>query len=92
MTSSIDDLEREMDAAARALDFERARDLRDRINLMRGGASPAEAASIDTTGLVRQQPGAMGLGTSRQRPGPPPGWEPPRKPDPMTSGRKRKRP
>lgn len=91
MTSSIDDLEREMDAAARALDFERARDLRDRINLMRGGASPAEAAAVDATGLVRQQPGSMGLGTSRQRPVPPPGWKPPRKPDPMTSGQKRKR-
>jgi hypothetical protein len=30
----------------------------------------------------------MGLGTSRQRPVPPPGWKPPPKPDLMTSGSK----
>lgn len=77
-----------MDAAASALDFEEARRLRDRINLIRGGASAAEAAQADTTGLARQQPGTMGLGTSRQRPVTPPGWKPPPKPDLMTSGRK----
>lgn len=88
MTDAIDDLQRRMEAAALALDFEEARRLRDRIGLMRGGASAAEAQQADTTGLVRQQPGTMGLGTSRQRPVPPPGWKPPPKPDPMTSGRK----
>ena len=40
--------------------------------------------------LVRQQPGSMGLGTSRQRPITPPDWKPPPKPDLNTSGRKRK--
>jgi hypothetical protein len=90
MTETIEDLQRQMEAAAGALDFEQARRLRDRINLMRGGASAAAAAEADTSGLVRQQPGAMGLGTSRQRPAPPPGWKPPPKPDPMTKGRKRK--
>lgn len=90
MTDTIEDLQRRMDAAASALDFEEARRLRDRINLMRGGASPAEAAQADTSGLARQQPGSMGLGTSRQRPVPPPGWQRPPKPDLMTSGRKRK--
>jgi hypothetical protein len=79
-----------METAARNLDFEEARRLRDRINLMRGGASAAGAAHADTSGLIRQQPGSMGLGTSRQRPVPPPGWTPPPKPDLMTSGRKRK--
>lgn len=79
-----------MDAAVSALDFEEARRLRDLINLMRGGASAADAARADTSGLDRQQPGAMGLGTSRQRPVPPLGWKPPPKPDLMTSGRKRK--
>ena len=79
-----------MDAAANALDFEEARRIRDRINLMRGGASAGEAAQADTSSLVRQQPGAMGLGTNRQRPTLPPGWKPPPKPDLMTSGRKRK--
>ncbi|MDV3455723.1 UvrB/UvrC motif-containing protein [Sphingomonas sp. HF-S4] len=90
MTDTIENLQRKMDAAASALDFEEARRIRDRINLMRGGASAAEAAQSDTSDLVRQQPGAMGLGTSRQRPSPLPGWKPPPKPDPMTSGRKRK--
>lgn len=90
MTDTIEDLQRKMEAAASALNFEEARRIRDRINLMRGGASTAEAAQADASGLVRQQPGAMGLGTSRQRPVPPPGWKPPPKPDLMTSGRKRK--
>lgn len=90
MTDTLEDLQRAMDAAANALDFEEARRLRDRINLMRGGASAEAVAEADTSGLVRQRPGTMGLGTSRQRPVPPPGWKPPRKPDPMTSGRKRR--
>ncbi len=75
-----------MEAAAAALDFEEARRLRDRINLMRGGASAAEAAAADHTGLDRQKPGAMGLGTSRQQVKPPPGWKPPPKPKPLTRG------
>lgn len=90
MSKTIEDLQREMAAAVEALDFEEAGRLRDRINLMRGGADAGEAAKADTSGLVRQQPGAMGLGTSRQRPVPPPGWKPPPKPDLMTSGKKRK--
>jgi len=90
MTDTIEDLQRRMEDAASALDFEEARRIRDRINLMRGGASRAAAAEADTSGLSRQQPGAMGLGTSRQRPVPPPGWKPPSKPDLMTTGRKRK--
>ncbi|WP_076745602.1 UvrB/UvrC motif-containing protein [Sphingomonas jeddahensis] len=90
MSDKIEDLQRRMDAAANALDFEEAQRIRDRINLMRGGATAADVAKSDTSGLVRQQPGAMGLGTSRQRPTPPPGWKPPPKPDLMTSGRKGK--
>ena len=93
MTQTIDDLQRAMDAAAAALDFEEARRLRDRIALIRGGADRAVADRADTAGLARQQPGAMGLGTSQSRVEPPPGWTPPRKPDPMTSatGRRRNR-
>lgn len=90
MTETIDDLQRQMEAAAGALDFEEARRLRDRIALMRGGASAAEAASADHAGLIRQQPGAMGLGTGQQRPITPRGWKPPKKPDLMTSGRKQR--
>jgi hypothetical protein len=87
MTETIETLRAKMEAAARALDFEEAKRLRDRITLMRGGASAAEAEQADPSGLVRQQPGAMGLGTSQQRMTPPPGWQPPPKPDPMTAGR-----
>lgn len=87
MSDTIETLQRKMDAAARALDFEEAKRYRDRISLMRGGASAQDAAQADFEGIHRQQPGAMGLGASRQRVAPPPGWTPPAKPDPMTSGR-----
>ena len=91
MTDEIDELRRRMEAAAAALDFEEAQRLRDRLNLLRGGA-PAEAvADVDTSGLTRQQPGRMGLGTSQQQVTPPAGWRPPPKPDPMTKGRSRPR-
>ena len=92
MSVEIEDLQRRMEAAAEALDFEEARRLRDQLNLLRGGASPAAAASADTSGLIRQRPGAMGLGTSQARPTPPPGWRPPRKPDPMTRATGRRHP
>lgn len=83
MTETIADLQKQMEAAAEAMNFEEARHLRDRINLMRGGATRQEA-EVDTSGLVRQQPGAMGIGTSQQRMTPPAGWKAPAKPDPMT--------
>jgi hypothetical protein len=88
--SRIEDLQREMEAAVEALDFERASQCRDRISLLRGGATVQDAERADSSGLVRQQPGAMGLGTSQQRMTPPPGWRPPPKPDPMTAGRGRR--
>ncbi|WP_294200162.1 UvrB/UvrC motif-containing protein [uncultured Sphingomonas sp.] len=84
---SIEDLRRQMEAAAERLDFEEAKRLRDRVNLLRGGAADTE---VDTSGLIRQQPGAMGLGTSQSRPERPEGWVPPKKPDPMTKGRGRR--
>jgi hypothetical protein len=87
MTNPIETLRLQMEAAAAALDFEEARRLRDRISLLRGADAATDPAGIDTEGLTRQQPGAMGLGTSQQRMTPPPGWTPPPKPDPMTKGR-----
>ncbi|MFL6846472.1 MAG: UvrB/UvrC motif-containing protein [Allosphingosinicella sp.] len=87
MADSIQTLRERMEAAAEALDFEEAKRLRDRISLMRGGATAAEAEQADLAGLVRQRPGAMGLGTSQQRVKPPTGWKPPPKPDPLTRGR-----
>ena len=82
--NDIADLRRRMEEAAAALDFETAKRLRDQISLLRAGGEVA-----DTEGLTRQQPGAMGLGTSQQRVVPPEGWVKPKKPDPMTKGRKR---
>lgn len=83
-------LHRQMEAAAAAMDFEEAGRLRDRISLLRS-AGDASAEPFDPTGLERQQPGRMGLGSSQQRVAPPPGWKPPPKPDPMTRGRSRPR-
>jgi hypothetical protein len=91
-TSAVADLTREMEEAAAALDFEQARILRDRLNLLRGGASVGDAIAADTSGIQRQQPGKMGLGTSQQRMTPPKGWRPPEKPDPMTRGTGRRQP
>ncbi|HEV7288813.1 UvrB/UvrC motif-containing protein [Sphingomonas sp.] len=92
MSDTLETLHKKMEAAALALDFEEAKRLRDRISLMRGGATAVEAKDADVAGLVRQQPGAMGLGTSQQRMTPPPGWKPPPKPDPMTKGSNRRGP
>lgn len=80
-----------MEAAAAESDFEKAAELRDRISLLRGASPEAGPGEFDPTGLDRQEPGAMGLGTSQQRMTPPPGWTPPRKPDPMTRGRSRRK-
>jgi hypothetical protein len=91
MTSRIEQLRRRMEDAAAAMDFEEAGRIRDQISLLRGQEGEAEAEEIDPAGLERQQPGRMGLGTSQQRITPPPGWKPPRKPDPMTRARSRGR-
>lgn len=91
MSSDLETLYREMVAAAEALDFDRARALRDRMALLRGGAAADTVEGADTSGLTRQQPGRMGLGTSQQEVTPPDGWKPPRKPDLMTRGRSRRR-
>ena len=90
MIETIEILQRKMAAAAAALDFEEAKRCRDKISLIRGGATASEAEQADTSGLVRQQPGAMGLGTSQARVVPPPDWQPPAKPDPMTSAQSRR--
>lgn len=91
MAETIETLQRRMDAAVAALDFEEAGRCRDMISALRGGASPDEAEAARDAGLRRQEPGAMGLGTSRQQVTPPAGWRPPPRPDPMTSGRSGRR-
>lgn len=80
-----------MDEAAAALDFEEAGRCRDMLNALRAGASASEVEAAGGAGLRRQEPGAMGLGTSRQQVTPPAGWRAPPKPDPMTTGRPRRR-
>ncbi|HYW15564.1 MAG TPA: UvrB/UvrC motif-containing protein [Allosphingosinicella sp.] len=90
MSDEIGELRLRMEAAAEAMDFEEAKRLRDRIAMIRGGASREEAEKADSSGLIRQQPGRMGLGTSQQRVTPPEGWTPPPKPDPMTRGGSRR--
>lgn len=90
MVDSIEVLRIRMEAAAGNLDFEEAKRLRDKINLLRGGATESQVEEADTSGLVRQTPGAMGIGTSQSRPVTPPDWKPPTKPDPMTQGRNRR--
>lgn len=83
-------LNQAMKDAAEAMDFVEAARLRDLISLLRAGGENANG-DIDPVGLERQQPGAMGLGTSQQRMRPPPGWVRPSKPDLMTMGKSRRR-
>lgn len=80
----------EMAAAAEAQDFERAAALRNEIAVLRQAAGQA-TDDADFAGLSRQQPGAMGIGSERPKRATPEGWKPPKKPDPMTTGRSRRR-
>ncbi len=79
MATNRDRLEAEMRAAAAAGDFERAAKLRDEL----------KALTFDPSEIHAQVPGAMGIGTQHPKPEAPPGWKRPKKPDPMTKGRKR---
>ena len=75
--TDLAELRRRMAEAIDKEDFETAAALRDEIKAR-------EPASL----FQRQTPGAMGLGTDQGVYSPPPGWKPPKKPDPMTRGRK----
>jgi len=86
MATNRETLERQMREAADAGKFELAARYRDELR-----ALIAADEATDSGELHRQQPGAMGLGTSRQAVTPPPGWVPPKRPDPMTTGRARPR-
>lgn len=79
MATNRDRLKAQMDAAAAAGDFERAATLRDALR----------ALDFDPAEIHAQVPGAMGIGTQHPRPEAPAGWKAPKKPDPMTRGRKR---
>jgi len=86
MATTRETLEQQMRDAASVGKFELAARLRDELAALR-----EVDAARDTGGLHRQQPGAMGLGTSRQAVEPPPGWVRPKRPDPMTANRSRPR-
>ena len=79
----IGELEKQMEAAALADDYERAAALRDEIAVLKGQAPGSRGGEVE----VRQPPpGQMGLGTHIPVAAPPKGWRRPRKPDPMTRG------
>jgi len=78
-------LEHQMRAAAAADEFEKAAELLRQIKELRGESGDAPA--------VRQPPpGQMGLGTHIPVAAPPKGWTRPKKPDPLTSNIKPRRP
>jgi len=76
--SMLADLERRMNEAVAAEDFETAALLRDAIQRFRSGES----------NLREQVPGRMGLGSSQERYATEGARPLPRKPDPMTKGHK----
>lgn len=72
----------EMQRAAETEDFEAAARLRNEIAALKG-QSGGEAGGSP---LVRKPPpGEMGLGTHIPVAARPPGWRPPKKPDPLTA-------
>ncbi len=78
MATNRDRLETAMRAAAAAGEFERAAKLRDALR----------ALDTDRAEIHAPIPGTMGIGTLHPKPERPPGWTAPKKPDPMTRGRK----
>ena len=78
MATNRDRLTAQMVAAAAAGEYERAAKLRDDLR----------ALDFDPAEIHAQVPGAMGIGTQHPKPERPTGWKPPRKPGPMTGGRK----
>jgi hypothetical protein len=79
------ELEKQMAAAAEAMDFETAATLRNEISRLRGEGA-------DQAPQVRQPPpGEMGLGTHVPVVERPKGWVPPRKPDLKTNVKPRRK-
>ncbi len=80
MSPDLDPLDRDLAQAIADEDYERAAILRDQI-----------VAAGAPSKIHRQVPGKMGLGTNQQVYQPPPGWVAPKKPDPLTANRSRRR-
>ncbi|MET3924012.1 UvrB/UvrC motif-containing protein [Devosia sp. 2618] len=83
----LTELTTQMNAAAEAMDFEKATALRNEIARIKGEA-PVQEGDPDTVTVGQPPPGAMGLGTQVPVRQPPKGWVKPKKPDFMTKGRK----
>jgi hypothetical protein len=83
-------LEKQMQAAAEAMDFEKATALRNEMARIKGEA-PVQAGDPDTVTVSQPPPGAMGLGTQVPVRQPPKGWVKPKKPDLMTKNVKGRR-
>ncbi len=81
-------LEKEMEAAAAAFDFEKAARLRDEIGRLKGEDQVAsildEAGNAIDVQVGQAPPGQMGLGSDIPVRKPPKGWVKPKKPDFMT--------
>ncbi|MBU1305605.1 MAG: UvrB/UvrC motif-containing protein [Alphaproteobacteria bacterium] len=78
------ELTRQMQAAAEAMDFERATALRNEIARIKG-ERPLQEGDPDSVTVGQPPPGAMGLGTQVPVRQPPKGWVKPKKPDLMTN-------
>ena len=76
-------LNKQMQAAAEAMDFEAATALRNEMARIKGEA-PIQEGDPDTVTVSQPPPGAMGLGTQVPVRQPPKGWVKPKKPDLMT--------
>ena len=87
----VAELEKQMQEAAAALDFEKAARLRNEIDVLRGATPVREDADEVTATVWQPAPGAMGLGTHIPVAAPPKGWRRPKKPDPMTRNVRAKR-
>jgi hypothetical protein len=77
-------LDKQMQAAAEAMDFEKATALRNEMARIRGEA-PVAPGDPDTVTVSQPPPGAMGLGTQVPVRQPPKGWVKPKKPNLMTN-------
>lgn len=82
-------LEKQMDEAAAAFDFERAAALRDEIARLKGEDADATVILDDEGNPVKVSvgqapPGQIGLGSNAPLRQPPKGWVKPKKPDLMT--------
>ena len=77
-------LEKQMAAAAEAMDFEQAAAIRNEIARLKGETPMMSEDGAVSVTVSQPPPGAMGLGTQVPVRQPPKGWVKPKKPDFMT--------